>query len=107
MKRPLVLGKHRVGLYYLHSKTKDTQGIVLSVTTAPSCQSSVLFSNNVQDSSFSCNNSSCNSSSKFVSNSVWHNRLGHSPMYKLKTLDLNKHDNVDFNEACDVCYKAI
>ena len=97
LKSPLVLGKHKAGLYFCHSNSSATKGVVLSVTTKPDFDSSVFFTN-----------SSCNSVSKNISLSVWHNRLGHLPLYKLKTLNLcNKESvSVDFDHSCEICSKA-
>lgn len=111
VKRPLVLGKHKVRLYFLQSKPTPNTGIVLSVTTDPSFHSSVVFSTNTPVNS--CNvknihlsNSNVFSASKNVPISVWHMRLGHLPLYKLKTLCLFNKENFDFNRSCDVCSKA-
>ena len=92
-KRPLVLGRHQAGLYFLHSNQNNNNGIALSVTSHAPSDPAVIFSNSV-----------CMSDDNLFS--LWHNRLGHLPMYKLKTLSFLSNKNATFNHACEICSKA-
>lgn len=95
LKRPLVLGKHHVGLYFLHSKQEANKSRVMSVSTKTSLDSFVIFSNSL-----------CNSVSNDTNASLWHKRLGHLPMYKIKTLNVLNKENVDLDFVCEICPKA-
>ncbi|KAK9065740.1 hypothetical protein SSX86_015141 [Deinandra increscens subsp. villosa] len=51
----------------------------------------------------SCNSVVCNVA---VTAHTWHNRLGHLPLYKLKTLHVCSDDNVDSITTCSICPQA-
>ncbi|KAK9061154.1 hypothetical protein SSX86_018334 [Deinandra increscens subsp. villosa] len=79
LKRPLVIGDLIHGLYMLKSASS------FSASCLPVTKS---FCNNV------------------VNGSIWHTRLGHLPIYKLKQLPLNSSTPFDSLVSCDICPKA-
>ncbi|KAL4576370.1 hypothetical protein LXL04_012463 [Taraxacum kok-saghyz] len=98
LRRPLVLGRHQAVLYFMHSNQNKNRAIALSVTSNTPSNPSVSFSDSVNH---ACNNVNANNS--FI---LWHNRLGHLPLYKLKTLNLLNNGSVDSNISCEICSKA-
>lgn len=82
MKKPMILGRNHKDLYFM----ENTGTADKSTTTTP-------FNN---DSFISC----------LANASIWHLRLGHLPLYKLKTLSFVRIDNTDVNMPCEICAKA-
>lgn len=94
MKKPLVLGKLHVGLYLL------VQDQLMSHNSKhlDSINESILHLSSL---TADCNATHSNSSCK-----VWHNRLGHLPLYKLKQLSLFYSGNLDDVASCEICPQA-
>lgn len=110
LKRPLVIGKAHKGLYLLHLPSKAA---LSCSSTSHACLGNVQLGCNPF--SFSSQNdvlsdNSCNISCGSASGSmkIWHHRLGHMPLSKMKQLKF-LHDSINtFNSSfiCDVCPQA-
>ncbi|XP_074265379.1 uncharacterized protein LOC141587809 [Silene latifolia] len=82
MKMPLILGKQHRNLYFLKSNSLTT-----TTTTMFSSSNSVIFSDSAE---------------------IWHSRLGHLPLYKLKNFPFCKISAINENKihTCSICAKA-
>lgn len=96
MKRPLVLGRYQSGLYLFKSRSQRNNCTTLSVASNSKHSNSYMFF--VQ--------SLCNVVSSDDVVSLWHKRLGHLPLYKLKTLSFLISNLCNAEFVCDVCPKA-
>lgn len=100
MKRPILLGEAKQGIYLLHTIKPTTSCNPLDV---PSISNSVFTL---------CNESRNLSSSVSFSATVptdvslWHNRLGHLPLSNMKNISSLSYSSSNSIDACDICAKA-